>query len=109
MPGVERDQDRLILDFSDLGLSKIIPWDILPLDQDAPFDEFRERVFDFLDALEAQRLAQKLELCMNIVDGEVCQARSGYVVGKNIFLCEKCWADYAADDSQKLERKKIEL
>ena len=107
MPTIRRQGHELRLDLADLPFRRIIPWETLvgPEPRETGIESLRESLFEFMDLLEGQLLAGRREMCMNVVDGRVCQARALYVVERSILLCERCWDGYAGDDSAPLKRK----
>lgn len=110
MPFVKKNGQSLTLDLSDLIFARVVPWDVLTPDGEAALEieDLRERLFDFMDIVEAQKLAQKRDMCMNYVHGRVCQARAAYVLDRHILLCEACWNNFEDCPAEKV-RSKVEF
>ena len=110
MPVVKKNGQTLTMDLSDLNFARVVPWDVLAQEGESTLevDQLRERLFEFMDILEAQGLAQKREMCMNYVNGRVCQARAVYVLDRTILLCEDCWNDFEDSPTEKV-RSKVEF
>lgn len=107
MPLTKREGNILTMDLNDLNLDKVAPWSLLETDDEGQvdFSLFRESLYEFMDTVEMQLLARKRRMCMNIVDGVVCNTKSLYVVDKDVYLCEQCWQNHADENGEKVEDK----